>query len=309
MTVSRALSGHPNVKPSTREKVLGRAHELGYVRNSAATAMRGEATEIVGLLLPNLVNEFYSQVANTLALLCADRNHDLVIHLTNDEPARERQSLLRLRALQASTVFMVPTPEAPPDAPPFPEDFRIIELIRTRAEDDRAGQLLIDDGPSIAAAAAHLIAQGHRRIGFIGASASMSSGRARLAAFRKATGALDRPEDPALVRTGAPGFAMGQEKMAGLLDLPAPPSAVICGGFEISNGALDLCLRRGVRFPGDLAFVGYGDPSFYRWICGGITTIGLSADAIAERAAGMLADTGRPGRAVVPAQFVIRHSA
>ena len=73
MTVSRALSGHGNVHPDTRDKVLARAREVGYVRSSAANAMRGDPTGIVGLLLPNIVNEFYARFANTLALLCADR--------------------------------------------------------------------------------------------------------------------------------------------------------------------------------------------------------------------------------------------
>ena len=69
MTVSRALSGHPNVKAETRDLILARAHELGYVKSFAANAMRGDPTAIVGLLLPNIVNEFYARFANTLALL------------------------------------------------------------------------------------------------------------------------------------------------------------------------------------------------------------------------------------------------
>lgn len=132
MTVSRALSGNPNVNPATRALVTARAKELGYVKSSAANAMRGDPTAIIGLLLPNIINEFYARFANALAILCADCGLDLVIHLTNDDLARERQSLLRLQALQASTVILVPAP-GPSETPTgFAASMRIVELIRTR---------------------------------------------------------------------------------------------------------------------------------------------------------------------------------
>lgn len=309
MTVSRALSGHAGVKASTRDAIVARARELGYVRSSAAGAMRGDPTGIVGLLLPNIVNEFYSRFANALSLLCADRGLDLVIHLTNDEAARERQSLLRLRALQASAVIMAPTPAAPADMAPPPGAMRVIELIRTRDGAHGFGGLMIDDGPSITAAVDHLVARGRRRIAFIGAGASMSSGRGRAAAYRYGLARAAMPEDPALIRTAAPGFAMGRAEMEALLDAPSAPDAVICGGFEISNGALDACLRREIRLPDDLAFVGYGDPAAYRWLAGGITTIALSPDDIAERAMDMLESCDGPGQVRSPARLTIRASA
>lgn len=62
----------------------------------------------------------------------------------------------------------------------------------------------------------------------------------------------------------------------------------VCGGFEISNGALDACLRAGVSMPDDVAFVGFGDPSFYRWIQGGVTTIALPIDELAQQALELL---------------------
>ena len=85
MTVSRALSDNPNVSAETRQLTQARARAVRcYVKSSAANTMRGSPTAIVGLLLRNL---------------CADSGLDLVIHLINDDAARERQSLLRLHAL------------------------------------------------------------------------------------------------------------------------------------------------------------------------------------------------------------------
>jgi DNA-binding LacI/PurR family transcriptional regulator len=308
MTVSRALSGNPNVNPETRAMILARAKELGYVKSSAANAMRGDPTAIVGLLLPNIINEFYARFANALAILCADLGLDLVIHLTNDDPLREQQSLLRLQSLQAATVILVPAPDPDATAERFPTSMRLIELIRSRQQADVWGQLLIEDGASIAAAVAHLVRIGRQRIAFIGAAPSLSSGRTRVAAFEAALQSQGVKPLPELIKTGAPGFEMGHRSMAELLGLAAPPDALICGGFEISNGALECCLERGVVFPRDLAFVGYGDPISYRWIGQGISTIDVSPDDLAQRAVELLAhDATAPNAS--PTKFVLRGSA
>ena len=110
MTVSRALSGNPNVHKDTRDRIEKRARELGYVKSAAARAMRGEATQIVGLLLPNLLNEFYAAFANAMALVCEQNGFHLIIHLTNDDIALEGRALDRLREVQAMAVVMVPAP-------------------------------------------------------------------------------------------------------------------------------------------------------------------------------------------------------
>ena len=272
MTVSRALSGHSNVHAETRHAVLERATTLGYVKSAAASAMRGDATRIVGLLLPNLVNEFYAQFADTMARACEEQALHLVIHLTNDDEANERRAILRLREVQASAVVMVPTPVANADKPATIAGMRVVQLIRHR---DLAPALLIDDAAAIAASVDHLVARGHRRIGFVGATLELSSGRERFTAFRDAVQRHGIALCDALTITAAPSFRMGHDSALALLDGESAMTALICGGFEISNGALDACLERGLRFPDDLAFVGYGDPAAYRWIAGGITTIRL----------------------------------
>lgn len=311
MTVSRALSGNPNVNAETRELVLAHAKAVGYVKSSAAKAMRGDPTAIIGVLLPNITNEFYARFANRLAILCADRDLDLIIHLTNDDPDREYQSLQRLQALQASTVILVPAPGANAPSMQLAESMRIIELIRTRQESQAWGKLLINDAPAIEAAVAHLVGMGKQRIAFIGADPSMSSGRGRLAAFESALAAHGLKPDPHLTRTGAPSFSMGHETMSQLLSLAAPPDALVCGGFEISNGALDCCLRKGQRFPQDMAFVGYGDPIGYGWIGKGISTIEISPEALADQASQMLlANPNADARNVIcfATKFVLRGS-
>lgn len=311
MTVSRALSGNENVSAKTRQSVMEHATLIGYVKNSAATTMRGEQTAIVGLLLPNIINEFYARIANSLGLLCTDAGFDLVIHLTNDDYDQEVKSLLRLEALQARAVIRVPTPSPSTDQLNHTLGPRLINLIRTRDEENCAGSLLLDDGISINAAVNHLVKKGYQRIGYIGAAENLSSGRQRLAAFTEALRKNGHERDEHLICTGAPSYNMGRDFMLALLDTPTPPDALVCGGFEISNGALEACLTRNINMPGKLAFVGYGDPSFYRWIAGGITTITVSEHDVASRAIEMVQDADSlktNSQQIIPTKLVIRSS-
>lgn len=306
MTVSRALSNHPNVLPQTRETVLQYAAKVGYVRSAAAAAMRGDGTRIVGLLLPNIVNEFYARFANTLALACQQNAFHLVIHLTNDDTEVEREALRRLQEVQAMAVVMVPAPNGQIAPAPYPVGMRVIELIRRRDTSAVARAILIEDRQAIAQAVAHLARQGHRQVAFIGADAVLSSGRARLEGFREGLAASGLAEESGLVLTGAPSFAMGRE-CAQRIVAEGRATALICGGFDISNGALTALLEHdaGLRAP---AFVGYGDPSFYTWLAGGISTIQVPVEQLAQRAVEILGtdETTWSGTDSFPAKLVLR---
>ena len=287
MTVSRALSDHPNVQRATRQAVLKRALELGYVKSAAAKAMRGDSTQIVGLLLPNIVNEFYARFANTLAQACEQSSYHLIIHLTNDDIELERRSLERLREVQAMAVIMVPVPGAPEGIDLQLQSMKTIQLIRQRSLTLPNIALLIDDGCALSDAVMHLAQRGCRSIAYVGADEQLSSGRERLQAFRSGLLAAGLTEKPELICTADPSFEMGRESAASLLE-EGKVDGLVCGGFEISNGVLSILMERGINPQSDMPFVGYGDPSFYAWIGTGISTIEIPVDQLAFRATELL---------------------
>ncbi|KUF09877.1 LacI family DNA-binding transcriptional regulator [Pseudoponticoccus marisrubri] len=304
MTVSRALSNHPNVQKETREAVLKRAEELGYVRSAAATAMRGDRMRIVGLLLPNIVNEFYARFADTMAMACEEAALHLTIHLTRDDIDAETQALRRLQELQARAVVMVPTPGQSQAGRPHLQAMRVLQLIRERDIGQPVPTVQVDDAGAIRDAVLHLAAAGHRRIGYIGATPALSSGRVRLAAYRTGLAAAGLSEEAPLVITGAPTAETGR---AGLHRLLESATATVCGGFEISNGALIALLSAGQRPDGPFGFVGYGDPSFYSWIGAGVSTVSIPVDALAHCAVELLQeDAPAPERHAFTARFVAR---
>lgn len=312
MTVSRALSNHPRVKAQTREMVLNHANKLGYVRNIAARAIRGDRTTIVGLLLPNLENEFYARFADALAKLVDGKGLQLIIHLTNDDFDTETRSILKLQEIQPRTVVMVPAPGDPETEQVYLRDLHIVQLIRKRESLSSHGSVMVADGEALSQAVQHLARHGHTRIGYIGGEPSLSSGASRLAAFLsgiEASGLANHTDD---VITGMPSFDLGYRSANKLVER-ARISALVCGGFEISSGALHACLERDLRLPRDIAFIGYGDPSYYRWIHGGISTIAIKPDTLAEKAAALIVqdeseEAESSSHQSLKAELVIRHS-
>jgi len=312
MTVSRALSNNPNVRKETKDAVIKRARELGYVKSAAATAMRGERTAIIGLLLPNLVNEFYARFADSLTTCLERCGLQLMIFLTNDELRKECGALMKLHELQAKAVVMVPTPGIQADQEQYLGDLQVVQVIRTRGDKANASVILINDEKPIKQAVAFLTSQGHSRIAYIGGSPVLSSGASRLAAFSQGMMENGLTLKPDCIITDMPSFSMGFQAAEKVL-AQGRMTAVVCGGFEISNGVLNCLLQRDVRVGKDISFIGYGDPSYYRWINNGISTIKLPVLKLAEKTAQIVGNNSdlykkETIRAEVHAELIFRGS-
>ncbi|MEM1388666.1 MAG: LacI family DNA-binding transcriptional regulator [Pseudomonadota bacterium] len=295
MTVSRALSEHPNVQKETRDAVRRRARELGYVPSAAARAMRGDKSAIVGLLVPNISNDFYARFANAFAEACGEQGLQVIIHLTDDAFDAEADAMRRLREIQARAAVVVPAPSPRPiPARADPPGLDLVHLIRQRPGAGEGAAILVEDAPAIAEAVQHLAALGHRRIAYIGAPKNLSSGRARLAAYQDGLAQAGLNVDERRVFTDKPSFAMGYRMMQRVL-VQREATAVLCGGFEISNGALKAAMEA-QALEADLAFVGYGDPDFYSWVAGGLTTVAVPVDELAHCAAKVVSRQGEAAR-------------
>ena len=309
MTVSRALSGNPNVQKKTRETIVRRAEELGYTKSATATAMRGDGSKLVGLLLPNITNEFYAKFANSMALECEEAGLHLIIHLTNDDHVVEERSLRRLREVQAEAVILVPAPNGVATDQRDFGTMRVVQLIRQRLLNVPSESLLVADQDAICAAVHHLNKLGCRKIGYIGGDDSLSSGRERMASFQTGIRKLVGPTPETYVRTGPPSFETGRQSTLEMIETHSI-DGLLCGGFEISNGALSAILDSESEAHLSTNFVGYGDHSFYQWVRRGISTIDLPVEELARASVkALVANTGetRPHNKIeINAEFLLR---
>ena len=316
-TVGRAMAADPRISAETRAKVQRAADRLGYVGSVPARIIRGGASNLIGLLVPEISNDFYSTIAQALSEVCAREGHRLVLSLTGDDKDEETRHLRELVGARAAGVVIVPTAAPRRASVQLLKHIPHVQLLR-RSPAVGEAWFGIDDSQSLEQATAHLAALGHRRVGYIGGSDKLSTGAARLEGFRQGCSKAGIQDRGVFVRAGEPTREFGTQAIKELLNLPAPPTAVISGAVNITLGIVEMIEATGLDVPSRLSIVGFGDPEWFKWWRGGLTTIRPPVDDLATSCGlwflNQLRDRGgRPTSlpshsAVVSSTFVIRKS-
>jgi LacI family transcriptional regulator len=261
-TVSRVLNGYPSVAPHTREFVQAAIDRLGprAPRPRATAAQAGVAQRTaVFVRCPYQLTDYFGLIVSSIA-------ETLQLH--------GRHPILDA-GQQAQTEAVLPTLAAQPGIggaililPPEPEEE--LEALRSAGfpfvvVDPRTPPTR--DIPAVSAAHStgaravtdHLLELDHRRIGVLAGPQNWLAGKARLAGHTAALADVGLLADPALVRAAEPTVAFGRQAAGELLDLPNPPTAMVCFNDKVAVGALTAAAERGLRVPEDLSVAGFDD--------------------------------------------------
>jgi DNA-binding LacI/PurR family transcriptional regulator len=280
-TVGRALAGDHRISAGTRLRVRQAADELGYVGNRAARLMRGERSTVIGLVIPDVGNSFYSTVAHALAETMNASERQVMLCEAGDDRQVELRHIRDLAAAQVAGVVIVPTARPLPAAAHLLKAMPHVQLVR-RVPSLGPDWFGIDDRAVIRTATAHLLELGHQRIGYIGGDCDIPTASARLAGFSEAIAAAGLAADPGLVRLGPPSSAgHGAAAVRALRAAPDPPTAVVTGSVPVTRGVLDALHADRVPVPGQLSVVGFGDEPGFSWWGPGLTTMALPVRALA----------------------------
>ena len=287
-TVSRALNDHPRIRPETKELVRDAAERIGYLVNSSARRLRGHPSALVGLIVPDIRNPVFGEIARIVSEMFSGTPTQLVLAVTGDNPEREEQSLRALAEAQVAGVLLVPS-STPTDA-----TLRLLHRLRTTLlirehPAVAANHVGLDEGQAIGRGVEHLAALGHRHIGFVGLHTTTSSGVNRLRGFMDGCARAGLPVDQRHIVLGRSTPEFGQQAMTALFDeAGTPPSGIVIGGVQQALGCIAFLDARQLRTPEDLSVVALGDPPWFEFIRQGLTAIRLPIAEMAEAAAGLL---------------------
>lgn len=322
-TVSRVLNGGPNVRDEVRARVLKSMEALDYRANPQARSLAGGGSRMLALILASDLeaepNSFYASALELGALReCLTLGYQLLTrHVPQQSPDR-RQQVLELMTTQRCQGLIL--------TPPFADDVVLIEQIRTsgcevvtispggpgRAVADGVG---IDDEAGGYDIARHLLDLGHRRFAFINGIEGHLSAEHRFDGLKRALAerGLD-PGDVVVVR-GDFTFRSGSVLTARLLDLPHPPTALVCANDDMAAGALSVAHGRGLDVPGQLSITGFDDTPVSEIVWPPLTTVHQPLKAMGREAVLVLAGrlTGAAGQTpdfrTLPHSVVARGSA
>lgn len=280
-TVSRALNNHPAISQATKESVMQAAQEYGYIPNNAARALRNASSGAFGLIIPDIQNDFFIAVTNVLARESAQSDWQMMLAITGDRPETELNALRRMMAASVDGIIIAPSAKPLAETEAFITRTRAVQLLRQHPG-LQAPLIAIDERYGIGLAVQHLQELGHSRIGYIGSSAELSTGRARLEGFLQHFDAEQQVMLQEIIRTGPPQVAFGVEAFRQIMDSARPPSALVLGSQRYTMDILLAAKARGIRIPEDLSLVAYGDVPWGELLEMTLTRISLPAEAITE---------------------------
>jgi DNA-binding LacI/PurR family transcriptional regulator len=286
-TVSRALNDHPRISDATKALVRSTADRLGYVVNVGARTMRSGASQLVGLVVPDLRNEFYNAAATALATQCSEAGYQLMLSISDDDPGREEQQVKALRESRCMGVLITPSTNPTAQTSQWLKEMPTVQFLRWNPDLGHV-RVIADDKDGVFRATRHLLDLGHRRIAYIGGVLDVSTGFQRHAGFEAALRQRAIGRDAALQRLGAPRPSFGDSAISDLVEQHPDVTAVVVAGVRQLLGVLHGADRRGLSVPNDLSVVCYGDAEWFQVSRPAITSLVLPVEPMAARATDML---------------------
>jgi LacI family transcriptional regulator len=240
MTVSRVLSGGKNVRAELQDKVWRAVETLGYHRNENARSLRpGHRSGLVGVTITNIANPYYAEMLRGVEEIASAHGRRILVGNSNEDPDLERQLVADFIGRRVEGLIVVPSSTGDGAHLQGERLGGVPLVLASRAVADvDADTVLIDDVAGARAATARLLAEGHRRIAFLGNRSSVFTGRRRLDGFTLAHHDTGLEPDAELVRLGQQDVGAAEHAMAELLDLPQPPTAVFGANNRNTVGAI-----------------------------------------------------------------------
>ncbi|QYF88141.1 LacI family DNA-binding transcriptional regulator [Brevundimonas sp. PAMC22021] len=298
-TVSRVMNNGPNVRDEVRTRVNQAMAKLGYTPSLAARRMGGSRSFLLLALndrdrtiegwRSGEGTDWVDQMLLGGMLESAEHGYRMIFELVDTHSAQvEREVLGALAALHPDGVILTP----PHSDNPLITDLlkrQGLPFARIGSMTDGAGfAIAMDDAAAGRAATEHLLGLGHRRIAFITGSDEYALSGARLDGYCQALKHADVASDAALIQRGDFSFASGVRAMEALLDLAAPPTAVVASNDQMALAALQVANGRGVAVPEQLSIVSFDDTPIVRFSHPPLTAITQPIAAMTAEAARLL---------------------
>lgn len=281
-TVSRALSGRELKRPSTRarvERIRALAAEAGYTPNSVARSLKTKRRQVVGLILPDIMNDYYATAATLAQQTLAGEGYRALLCVTYDDPAVEDAHLRVLMEERVAGIVVVPSPR--PAAARGRGSWQdvlhgvpVVELVRQSGVPS-ADAVLIDDVDAGRQGTQHLIELGHRRIAVISGPTTLSTARQRVEGYRRALLDAGIAPDERFILSGAYRREAARVSTLRLLAASQRPTALIATSNELVVGVLQAFAAEGVRVPAGISLVGFGNPDWFELLQPALTTVAL----------------------------------
>lgn len=298
-TVSRVLNDHPSVTDELRTRVRSIIEQLGYMPDPSARSMRSKVSRLIGIIIPDLTNPFFSELVQSAEQAAAKHGYNIIVMTSFDRAAKEADRIGQLTSRKVDGIILVPsndfhTLKVPKGLPIVIVD-RLLPGYSGIAADHRSGVRL---------GVEHLVKLGHHRIGFISGPKSSVPANDRLQGYLDAMKSANNGSQSAAQLIAEAAFDYESGRSAGNYLLARArherPTAVFASSDQQAIGCMRAAHDLGIPVPAALSIVGFDGIPLASMTTPRLTTVKQPIQQIAAAAVAVLLgkqdapDLGKP---------------
>ena len=310
-TVSRALNDKYGVKMATRERVVTAARQMRYRPNAIARGLIARKTKTIGIVVPDLRNPFFPEVAAGIEAAAEEMNYSVLLGLSDWSGRREDRYLDLLIEHRVDGIILAPVSRSavryrevlPPEVPTV--------YVSSVPEEVTSDFVVIDNVLGGYIATEHLISRGYDSIAFIGAESGSDTGAERRRGYRAALEASERRYDPRHVLLGPFTREGASDLISGAAREGRMPRALFCENDNLAIAAIQTLSEFGYRVPDDVAVIGFDDITWAGLHNVELSTVAQPIHEMGRRALRMLIeriDGAAPESIVLEPRLVVRNT-
>ncbi|MCC6460860.1 MAG: LacI family DNA-binding transcriptional regulator [Saprospiraceae bacterium] len=316
-TVSRALRDSYEINPETKRLVMEYAEKMHYRPNPIALSLKENRSQSIGVIVPEIANNYFSQAINGIEAAAYDRGYHVVIFQSQESYEREVEKVEHLAARRVDGLLMSlssNTTDIEHLKSLHARGMPLVFFDRIPAEID-THKVVTDNASGAFKATEHLLATGRRRIAHITSQPGLSITKERLHGYRMALEQYGLPFDENLVKYCSYTQEEVKYNLDTLFGLASPPDAFLTATDRFALGYYAALKKRLIRIPEDIAFVGFSNLNVAELLNPAMSTVVQPAFQMGHTAAGLLLDLveKKPKQPVyatvqLPAELFVRES-
>ncbi len=317
-TVSLVLNHSGRIAPQTVERVWQAVRDLNYVPSRTARSLQSGRSRMLGLIVSDITNPYFSEMARTVATAATAAQYDLVTLDTNYDPSLLSAHLVHLRSHRIDGLFIFTTERDLQILPQLEQASLPAVLLNWGVTGERIGEIAVQYHAGIAALLDHLIELGHRRLAFVAGPTTFFSATGRAEAFRHEVN-LRRPvlDEPLYLHSD---FRLGEQVDTAIvaqilsMDERQRPTVVVASNDLMAISLLRAFYSRHVTVPDQISVTGMDDIVFSNYTTPSLTTLRLPRRQMGLQAFELLQrlieepSTAGEGRILVNMRLIVRES-
>ena len=258
-TVSAVINKNKYVSPELAQRVGESIIALSYRRNSFARGLKTRVSYSIGLIVPDITNPFFTNIARGVEDVASAHNYSLILGNSDEDPEKEKKYLQLLESKQADGLIIAVTARSHEYLQSLPIQHLALVSIDRSLFDLGIDTVMVDNRAGARTAIEHLIALGHRRIGLVTGIRGIAPTEERILGYREALEKHGIAVDPALIAVAYARVDGGERGATQLLALEDRPTALFMMDGTMAIGALQTIAKSGLRCPEDIALACFDD--------------------------------------------------